>query len=662
MTLAGGTAYAMPAQANYLYQQACTAEYKEDYKTAVERLTEALSIAPNDVMILTKLAGVYSEMGEYDKALDFYSKVSDLKPTDGYIYVSIGSIYETLGKYKEALDAYTKVMEMCPEYLYNYLNIANVEYQLGDYKNAIEHYNKFLNTYSQHSDARENLAGAYLRNADYENASIQYEKIYAKSPSAFKDYSEYGLALFETKNYEKAVEFLEKAVDADADNTLAHVNLALSYQELKKNDAALAQYEVVFKQKPELYSMRFDYGNLLADMGKNESAIASYKIYIAHYPEDARAYQNIGVAYRRVNDIDNAIKNYAKALELQKDKRDIALVSDLAECYHIKKDYVNALKCYDEVLAKNPDDYDTKYNKALVLHAQKNYKDAISLYNELLEKKDNANIQNNLISAYVAQGDVYKSEKNYTLATEMYEKAIAKNTSDSYVYFALAQCYRACDLNERATEYYEKAISMAPDKIQYSKEFAEFISATNKTETQTDNDSAIKEISLSMDNAKAADEANDDSYKKFVSSGDNNYKSKNYDESIKNYRDALKLKPADEVTLLKLGNIYKIKEDNKTAISYYKKSIVVNPNYADGWFNLGLVYAADKNNNKAKECFHRVITLDPTYGYAYYALGIAYEQDGNKKEALNNYKIYLTQKPDEAVKQTVEQKIKELEQ
>ena len=103
-----------------------------------------------------------------------------------------------------------------------------------------------------------------------------------------------------------------------------------------------------------------------------------------------------------------------------------------------------------------------------------------------------------------------------------------------------------------------------------------------------------------------------------------------------------------------------MKNDNKSATNFYKKSIVVNPNYTDGWFNLGLVYANDKNNNKAKECFHRVITLNPNYGYAYYALGLAYEQDGNTKEALNNYKIFLVHNKDEATAKSVQEKIEQL--
>lgn len=659
----GTQGFCMVPEANALYQQACSAEYKEDYQTAVSKLLQALNLSANDVMIYTKLAGVYSEMGEYEKALAAYAKVAELKPADGYIYLSIGSIYENQGKYIEALNAYNKVMEMCPEYLYNYLNIANVQYQLRDYKSAIENYNKFLSTYSQHWEARENLAASYISNRNYENAANEYENLYSRNPAGFKDFANYGLALFEVKDYQKASEFLEKAVDADPENTSAHINLALSYQELDKSDLALAQYDVVFRQQPSLHSIRFDYGNLLADMGQDEAAIENYKIYIENYPNDPRAYQNIGVVYKRLNKFDDTIANYEKALALQTDKKDIELVEDLAECYHLKKDYPNALKYYDEVLLVKKDDYDIRYNKALVLHAMKEYNDAAAIYTQLLTEKDNSNIQTNLTAALVSLGDEYLQAHNYSLATETFERAIERGTKDSYAYYGLAKSYRACGIDDKAAEYYEKAISMEPERVEYSNEFAEFISSTQKTvDVKTEGQPAeIKEVTLTMDEADKVEADDAQHNKDLIAIGDENYKKKNYDVSIRNYQDALKINPSDEVTLLKLGNIYKIKNDNKNAISFYKKSIVVNPNYADGWFNLGLGYASDNSNGKAKECFHHVITLNPNYSYAYYALGIAYEQDGNKKEALNNYKIFLTQTKDEDLAQIVQQKIKNLE-
>ena len=362
--------------------------------------------------------------------------------------------------------------------------------------------------------------------------------------------------------------------------------------------------------------------------------------------------------------MDNTIANYEKALELQKDKRNVELVEDLAECYHLKHDYQNALKYYNEALATKSDDYNLKFNKALVLHAMKDYNGAIDIYTALQEEKDNPNVKSNLSSAYVALGEEYLNQQNYTLSTQYFEKAIENGTKDSYAYFGLGKSYRACGLNDKATEYYEKAIAMSPDKTEYSKDFAEFISATSATDTKTSTEAStggIKEISLSMDDAKAAEAADLLMNKNLIAKGDENYKSKNYDVSVKYYQDALKLNPSDEVTLLKIGNIYKLKNDNKNAINFYKKSIIVNPNYADGWFNLGLAYANQKNNSKAKESFHRVITLNPNYGYAYYALGLAYEEDGNKKEALNNYKIFLTHSKDANTTKAVQEKIKELE-
>lgn len=293
----------------------------------------------------------------------------------------------------------------------------------------------------------------------------------------------------------------------------------------------------------------------------------------------------------------------------------------------------------------------------------KEYNGAAAIYTQLLTEKDNPNIQTNLTAALVSLGDEYLQAHNYSLATETFERAIERGTKDSYAYYGLAKSYRACGIDDKAAEYYEKAISMEPEKVEYSNEFAEFISSTQKTaDVKTDTQPAeIKEVTLSMDEADKV-EADDAQYNKdLIAIGDENYKKKNYDVSIRNYQDALKINPSDEVTLLKLGNIYKIKNDNKNAISFYKKSIVVNPNYADGWFNLGLGYASDNSNGKAKECFHHVITLNPNYSYAYYALGVAYEQDGNKKEALNNYKIFLTQTKDEDLAQIVQQKITNLE-
>lgn len=61
-------------------------------------------------------------------------------------------------------------------------------------------------------------------------------------------------------------------------------------------------------------------------MGQDEAAIENYKIYIENYPNDPRAYQNIGVVYKRLNKLDDTIANYEKALTLQTDKKILSLL------------------------------------------------------------------------------------------------------------------------------------------------------------------------------------------------------------------------------------------------------------------------------------------------------------------------------------------------
>ena len=124
----------MTPEASALYQEDCCAENHHDIKGAIAKLEQAIAISSDEAMLYTKLAGIYSEIDNYDKALKAYNKVIKLKPDDAFVYISIGSIYENQGKYQEALTAYNKALDIFPEYKYNYFNIGNVQYQLRNYK------------------------------------------------------------------------------------------------------------------------------------------------------------------------------------------------------------------------------------------------------------------------------------------------------------------------------------------------------------------------------------------------------------------------------------------------------------------------------------------------------------------------------------------------
>ena len=471
---------------------------------------------------------------------------------------------------------------------------------------------------------------------------------------------------------------LERAIEKDAENYSAHLALAQAYQDLGKNDLSYEQYQVVLKNVPNLNTVRLDYADLLATMNKNTEAIEQYNMYIKAYPNDINGYKSIAAIYKELGNYDKAIENYSIAIT--KDGNDINLKKDIANCYHNKKDYANALKYYDEILTAQPDDYDVKVNKAIALHALKKYDDAITLYQNLLSTKSDKTLQNNLNDALVSRGHEFVASENYGKAIEDFKSAIKGGYTDGYVYYGLARAYRATGNNTKASENYEKAISIDPDKTVYSAEYSDFISSLYKPKVNvqsTQGDSKdLPAINLTLDNVEenAVNEVKTQTNVKstsvtmkqnedFILEGDKNYKSNNYDAAVKNYQDALQLVPNDAVTLLKIGNIYKIKEDNTKAVNYYQKSIIVNPDYTDGWFNLGLAYANENNLIESQKSFEKVIALDPDYnfGYAYYALGMALEHQGKKPEAIKNYKLFIKHNNDKEMINTVQTKIKQLQ-
>ncbi len=657
----------MTKEAHALYQQACNYEYKSDYNTAISIIQKAIAINGDDAMLYTKIAGLYSDIGSYEEALGAYKKAIKLRPNDAFIYISIGNILQTLGDYENAYNSYMQAQQIYPEYKYNYLNLANIEYFRKNYKKAIEYYNTFLSAYPEHQEASENLANVYYASNQPDKACDIYANVYKKYPTAFKDYANYGMALFDTKQYQAAVEILEKALVDNPENEAVLAKLALSYQNIDENEKAFATYQQVFKLNPKLVVLKFDYANLLGNMGKYDAAIEQYKEYLSAYPDDANAYRNLGLVYKKLDNNELALFNFEKSYS--KDSSNVETKKELALCYHKKQDYVNALKYYDFALKTEPDNYELLANKALTLHAMDNYVAAIEIYKELLDKQPNDRIKQNLAAASIAYGyDLYEKQ-DYGQAILYFEDAINLDKNEASAYFGYAQANEKMGCIETALGSYEKAVSLAPSNPDYVKTLKEFKQKNKdiiakggvpeETVPLTTSSAATK--SLSDAASLKTTEAQPLSYDELIKKGDEAYKQQKYEDAIDFYTKAVVFKPEDKVTMLKIANTYKLLGNNAKAISFYDKLLTIDANNTDALFNKGLVLANQKNYDEAINCFNSVIKLSPDYPYAYYSIGMAYEQKEDIEKALEYYYLYSGLEKDEKMLNVVNQKIKQLE-
>jgi tetratricopeptide (TPR) repeat protein len=163
-------------------------------------------------------------------------------------------------------------------------------------------------------DAYKNLAKCYDERADYTNEINTYEalfKIDSNPDTAI--FLNLGILYTKTKDFDKAIRYLDSALKYNPDYAKAYKNKAFSYLNMAKYPEAIAASEAALKID------------------------SSYE----------KPYSYLGCAYMNLKDYPTAIKYLNKSLQM--DPSDIETVKFLSTTYYFMGDTVTAMKYYNMV-------------------------------------------------------------------------------------------------------------------------------------------------------------------------------------------------------------------------------------------------------------------------------------------------------------------------
>lgn len=283
----------------------------------------------------------------------------------------------------------------------------------------------------------------------YKEAEILYIKLLEIKPDDVNILNLYGLLCISESKYDLAIELLSKAMVLKKSAYVAS-NLAKAYYFKDDIEKSILIYKqaLQFEQTDDIYySLALAYKKI----NNIDETIKNYLIAIKLNPNNTSAMYNLASLYQDLGDIDNAIKYanfYSNVLP-----NDYGIHVFLSSCYEKKEDYISAINELQNAIYINPDNNIYYFNCAVLYDKLNNKVKAIEYYKKSIE------ISPTYYMAYVNLSYLLK-DSQLIAAISYLQTAYNINSNDSRVCIALANIYKSNDENKKSINVICKFLKM----------------------------------------------------------------------------------------------------------------------------------------------------------------------------------------------------------
>jgi tetratricopeptide (TPR) repeat protein len=192
-------------------------------------------------------------------------------------------------------------------------------------------------------------------------------------------------------------------------------------------------------------------------LSRYEEAIVCYEKSIQLKPT-VSAYFNKALVLQATNRFIEAIENYNKVIDLKRNH--FKALMNKGVCFFMLNNTENALKYYEKAIRSNPCDSNIYTLKGKLLNNNlKNYKEAMKCLDKAIC------LDANNYDAYLQKGDLLYNLNKYEDAIEYYDRSIQINPNNSDVYFSKGCSLKKLNRLNEAIENFEKSIQLKPSNL-----------------------------------------------------------------------------------------------------------------------------------------------------------------------------------------------------
>lgn len=423
------------AKTDELFFDALKARKQEDNKHALILFKQFVSVRPEVAAAHFEMSKIYVEEKQIEQSLISIKKAINLDPSNKWYKETYAAILATSGKYSEAALAFAQLSDIDSKDDEFAISAAECYEKASMYAEALRYTDTAIARNIDDEELLMRKIQLHLKLNSVDKAAETAKKLIADYPKNGRYYKLLGDIYDNNKMPEKATSLYMEA-DKKLPND-ASVQLGLASHYLKIGDTT--QYKDYVRKaitnknissESQLELLKSYIQSMPDDVTALKEALPLIANLAKQEPDDAMIMEYYGNALEGSEYIDSAALMYKKSLAIKPGNFNVW--GRLMICY-LDKQYADSLIKYSEkAMRLFPNQAVTHFYNGVGYMNKNNYSSASKAILRAIDLQPD-NETERLAQMYSTLGDVYYSNKEYSLSDEAFEKALSFDPNDASV-------------------------------------------------------------------------------------------------------------------------------------------------------------------------------------------------------------------------------------